>query len=559
VCPIGDPLHWHTRPVVVARGRDRSGDTTGDVAAPAARGDRTGNGPAALIRLQRTAGNAAVSALLGTAAGLSRPPGLAVQRDKRKKAPAKKPPSTDPPQKQLADIQGHAMDALLPELQALEPAVRGDEALGVAVGGTRLVMAMQTIAAKVAKTSWTTFLAGKKTDFMTWPPDQVGSILRYLGAPSETAAMQELAVSELPEIVQNTQGDLPLVEKGRTDLIRTTVAEMTKKELGYGSTTPFVQDVKQRVLVALYMRGSQMVDKDVAKGFSYPNRESDGTKGVAAKVNDAATAYWDRNTSGEAYLFPLSAEGRKHAYTAITSLFTPQTDPKARTLIHCDYLVSLIEYRAWAETIGVEKFNKNVEYGNIKPVLKYDGFADLAGDVKVSDGTDITTMRPLEKVTLGSESELVVGDHVVFYNHPTYDALTLGDPDVWKLENAIVVGAGKGGLLFQGHGYPSPVEKSVLMTAMCSKYNLHVDRALELINIEKQAKGKAAKDSAKANRLAKYPDVAPKPGGGWEVVGMSTVTGRVERRDLGHLAPTTAPGLRHPKDNALIARRPTHE
>jgi hypothetical protein len=221
--------------------------------------------------------------------------------------------------------------------------------------------------------------------------------------------------------------------------------------------------------------------------------------------------------------------------------------------------VSLIEYRAWAETIGVEKFDKNVEYGNIKPVLKYDGFADLAGNVKVSDGTDITTMRPLEKVTLGSESELVVGDHVVFYNHPTYDALTLGDPDVWKLENAIVVGAGKGGLLFQGHGYPSPVDKSVLMTAMCSKYNLHVDRALELINIEKQAKGKAAKDSAKANRLAKYPDVARKPGGGWEVVGMSTVTGRVERRDLGHLAPTTAPGLRHPKDNALIARRPTHE
>jgi hypothetical protein len=107
--------------------------------------------------------------------------------------------------------------------------------------------------------------------------------------------------------------------------------------------------------------------------------------------------------------------------------------------------VSLIEYRAWAETIGVEKFDKNVEYGNIKPVLKYDGFADLAGNVKVSDGTDITTMRPLEKVTLGSESELVVGDHVVFYNHPTYDALTLGDPDVWKLENAIVVGAGKGG------------------------------------------------------------------------------------------------------------------
>jgi hypothetical protein len=535
--------------MIVARGRSpagraRAGDTTADGAAAPATGHD------GVIRLQRTAGNAAVAGLLRS-----------VQRDK-KKPPPKKPPSTDPPQKQLADIQGHAMDALLPELAALEPEVRGDEALGLAVGGTRLVTAMQTVKAKNAKTAWTAFLASKKADFLQWPPDQVGAMLRFLGAKSESAAMEELAVSELPEIVQNTQGDLPLVEKGRSDLIRTTAGEMAKQELGHRYTSLFIQDVRQRVLVALYMRATQqgtIVDKSVAKGFSYPDRESDGTKGVEAKVNDAAASFWGPRQGGKStYSFPLSDAGKKNAYAAITALFTPHVEAKERTLIHCDYLVSIIEYRAWAETIGIDKFNKNVEYGNIPLVLKFDGFAELSKEIKVSDEKSATPMHPLEKVTVGSEADLVVGDHVVFYNHPTYDPLTENDPDVWKLENAIVVGADKGGLLFQGHGYPTPVPKSTLMTAMCNKYNLHVDRALALIKAEQGAKGKAAKDRAKAAREAKYPNVVRKAGGGWEVVGRSTVTERVERRDLGYLALATAPGLHHPRDGALIARRPTH-
>jgi hypothetical protein len=538
--------------VIVARGkspagRARAGDTTTDGAAAPTTGHD------GLIRLQRAAGNAAV-------AGLLRP--ATVQRDKKKKPPPKKPASTDPPQKQLADIQGHAMDPLLTELAALEPEVRGDEALGLAVGGTRLVMAMQTVKAKTAKTAWTAFLASKKADFMEWPPDQVGAMLRFLGAKSESAAMEELAVVEMPEIVNNTQGDLPLVEKGRSDLIRTTAGEMTKHELGHRYTSLFIQDVRQRVLVALYMRATQqgtIVDKNVAKGFSYPDRKSDGTEGVDAKVNDAAASFWGARQGGKStYSFPLSEAGKKNAYAAITALFTPHVEPKQRTLIHCDYLVSIIEYRAWAETIGIDKFNKNVEYGNIPLVLEYDGFAKLSKEIRVSDEKSATPMRPLEEVTVGSEADLVVGDHVVFYNHPTYDPLTEKDPDVWKLENAIVVGADKGGLLFQGHGYPTPVAKGVLMSAMCNKYNLHVDRALALIKAEQGAKGKAAKDSARMAREAKYPNVKRKPGGGWEVVGPSTVTERVERRDLGYLTPETAPGLRNPKSGGLAARRPTH-
>lgn len=546
----------------------RTGDVTEQPAGPTTDHPGAGSRTATMAWLQRTAGNAAVAALLqASRAGSAVDAGPVslrptVQRDK-KKAPAKPPPSTDPPQQQLAGIQGHAMDALLPELAALEPEVRGDEALGLAVGSTRLVMAMQTVAAKYGKTPWATFLSAKKTDFMTsWPPDQVGSILRYLGAPTEAAAMQALVVSELPDIVTNTQGDLPLTEKGRRDLIRTTVGEMAKRELGYGSTTPLVQDVRQRVLVALYMRSTQqgkVTDKGVAKGFSYPDREGDGTKGTKGKVNDTATAYWGaRNDSGRSYSFPLSPAGQDNGYAAITSLFTPQVDPKARTLIHCDYLVSVLEYRAWAETIGIELFNKNVKLGNIPLVLRFDGFAELSHEIKISDGTNVTPMQPLVAVTLTSESDMVVGDHVVFYNDPTYDALTEGDRDVWRLENAIVVGADKGGLLFQGHGYSIPVPKSVLMDAMCAKYNLHVDRALALIKAEKAAKGQAAKDAAKAARVAKYPNVVRKSSGGWEVRGQSDITEKIEHHDLVHLTPATAPGLHHPKDGTLIARRPDH-
>lgn len=500
---------------------------------------------AAWNRLQCTAGNSAVAGLLG------------VQRDKKKALP-NKAPSTDPPEKQLADIQGHAMDALLPELAALESEVRGDEARGIAVGGTRLVMAMQTVEAKTAKTAWKTFLDGRKAGFLAWPPDQIGSMLRFAGAASETAAMQELAVSELSELIAKTPEELPLTPEGRTDLIRKTVGQMAAKEMGYGSTRPFLDDVKQRVLVSIYMQYTQAgTEKGMAKGFSYPNRKGDGTEGVAAKVNKAAEGLWGPNKGGDAYYFELSNRGKQNAYQAITALFTPQTDPNARTLIHCDYLISLIEFRAWAETIGVEIFNSNVRMGNIVPVLKYDGFADLAKSTNISDGKNVVTTQPLSKFTLTSESELVIGDHVVFYNDPTYDPLTKGDPDVWKLENAVVVSSGKNGLLFQGHGYPTPLPKGALMDALCAKYNLHVARARKLIADEKQAKG-TAKAAARSKRETLYPRVL-NVGGKWVVTGDSTVTGTIASRPLGELTPATAPGLRHPRDNALIARRPVRE
>jgi hypothetical protein len=422
---------------------------------------------------------------------------------------------------------------------------------------------MQTVATKLKGGGWNAFLESKRSELITWPPDQVGSILKYLGA-NEKKAMQQVVSGQLQDIIKDPGGEWPMAAQGRTDLIDLTVGELFTKGIGHRTTTDLVADVRDKVKIALYMRATQQgkigSDKKVMKGFSYPNRKGDGTEGEQARVNEAAKALWGPRLGGTStYYFELSPAGKKNAYQAITSLFTEQSDPKLRTLIHCDYLVSIIEYRVWAESLGIEVFNKNVEYSNIPLVLKYDGFTELAKEIKVSDDKALKAEQPLKVVQVASESDLMVGDHVVFWNHATYEALTFGDPDVWKLENAIVVGADKGGFLFQGHGYASPVPKSSMMEALCGKYNLHVNRALALINAEQFGKTKAQRAKAKADRLRLYPNVQKKKGGTWEVVGHSDVTKAEARRDLTNLLPQTAPGLRHPLDGTINVRRPVRD
>jgi hypothetical protein len=519
------------------------------------------SGPAGdIVELQHTAGNAAVSRLLSdintssTGKFVGR---LLVQRDPPRSAPA----SAKTPEQLLGDIQGHAMDALLPELRRLPAKVRTDEALGAKVGGPRLVMAMQAVSARRRGQAWTSFLAAKNADFQAWPPDQVVSILMFLGA-SQRSAKRQIAIASLGDIVSNTPGDLPLKSADRKRIIGTTATELPAS---YAQVNQMVRDVRQRVLVSLYMQKTQKgtwTKKGVAKGFSYPDRTGDGTKGVPARVNEAAVAFWGPVQAWPGnYFFNLSAAGKADAYSAIVALFKEQTDPHLRTLIHCDYLVSVIEMRAWAETIGVDKFNENVKLGKIPLVLKYDGFSDLTATLTLSNMPKSSTTgpeTPLKMVSVSGESDLIIGDHVVFYNDPSYDALTEGDPDVWRLENAIVVDNKGGGLLYQGHGYSSPVPGSHLMDAMCNKYNLHVRRALDLIGAVKRAKTKKQRDDAKARLSTLYPNVRPKSGGGWEVSGPSDIAGHPVTRDLKLLTPATAPGLHAPSDGLIWVRRPDH-
>ncbi|MGH3815787.1 MAG: hypothetical protein ACRDUV_25620 [Pseudonocardiaceae bacterium] len=60
----------------------------------------------------------------------------------------------------------------------------------------------------------------------------------------------------------------------------------------------------------------------------------------------------------------------------------------------------------------------------------------------------------------------MIGDHVVFYNHPMYDALIRGVGGVWRLENAILVDRQGSTDLFQGHGYTTSVTKQHMFESM---------------------------------------------------------------------------------------------
>ncbi len=408
----------------------------------------------------------------------------------------------------------------------------------------------------------------KEADMVSGGADVMAAIQKKLEGNAKSKAektkekMRKEVLNRLADIINNKQGDLPLTVKVRKELISKTINELLSASK-YDQVEQLETDVRQKTLVSLYMQKSQKENSKKEKGFSYPNKKQDGTEGFPARVNEAALQYWGsvQKYPGE-YFFNLSPTGKANAYQAIVTLFTGQRDPRLRTLIHCDYLVSLIEYRAWAESIGISRFNENVKIGNIPLILKWDGFSELTKPVGLSDMPKSPTVKqdtPLKAMKVNSEKEFTIGDHVVFYNHPTYVPLTANTPDVWKLENAIVVNSQGGEYLYQGHGYPSPVPASTLMNAMCGKYNQHVQEALNLINAEKKAKNDEQRDSAELKRTNKYPNVHPKGSGNvWEISGRSDVTERDEKRDLKLLTPQQAPGLKSPSDGAIWVRRPDH-
>ncbi|MCX6674686.1 MAG: DUF4157 domain-containing protein [Methanothrix sp.] len=165
------------------------------------------------------------------------------------------------------------------------------------------------------------------------------------------------------------------------------------------------------------------------------------------KVFNDDAPFPDYHTS-EGYSWRLSAQGRKDPYNAIVKLFKPQP-PHKRTLLHCDYLLSLVHYRSLAETLGKEKFNKRIKkYGSDKIRLKWNAFADLyLGGPPKKPG-----VGSLQTVTPSSEKDLVIGDHAVFWNHPAYDLINEKIGNAWRLENAVLVERSGNKDIFLGHG-----------------------------------------------------------------------------------------------------------
>ncbi|WP_416566443.1 hypothetical protein [Nocardia testacea] len=129
---------------------------------------RTVAASATLLGLQRLAGNHAVDALL-TGAIKAPGTGFVVQRRGENNAP-------------LAEIQGLPMYDLLPRLAKLAEKVLSDEEAGGLVGGPRLVLAMQTVRAKMQRDL--EFLLREKKRVETLPRDQIADIVNFLWGPN---------------------------------------------------------------------------------------------------------------------------------------------------------------------------------------------------------------------------------------------------------------------------------------------------------------------------------------------------------------------------------------
>jgi hypothetical protein len=90
-------------------------------------------------------------------------------------------------EKPLGDIQYYPMSFLLPALEKLEPVARTDREAGGFVGGPRLVVAMNAVA---MKGNWKTFAAANSNELGSLPIDQIGDIMRYVGAPTDVKTFE---------------------------------------------------------------------------------------------------------------------------------------------------------------------------------------------------------------------------------------------------------------------------------------------------------------------------------------------------------------------------------
>lgn len=270
-------------------------------------------------------------------------------------------------------------------------------------------------------------------------------------------------------------------------------------DLDFENETELRNEIFKRMRVSQLMKESQS-----ERAFAYPESLPETCPGFDttkppnpnkhARVNAAAKIYWSDVILHEKaiYYFQLSPVGMQNAYEAIVKLFTPQDSICDKTLIHCDYLTSVIHLRAFAESIGTDEFNARVKSGAIQFLLTYYGAefltaTDVPGPRARIAGPASAKSVSLQLVRPSSEEDLVIGDHVVFWNHLGYDALALMKPGDWRLENAVLVDKNeKGEDMFEGHGAPSlgskvlPGTKEDMLNALATAYNRKAEPAEDL-------------------------------------------------------------------------------
>ena len=314
------------------------------------------------------------------------------------------------------------------------------------------------------------------------------------------------------------RAERPMAEKTLRDLLAV-------PGLSFEDAHELKAEVFKRVRVSGLMRESQAPAKSEPPrqtGFNYPENLGpddhctdfvpigpSNPGGLSnARVNKAARSYWTPAQFDQPfYYFNLTPAGRADAYEALTTLFTPQESNCDKTLIHCDYLVNVIEFRAYAESLGTKKFNQLVAAGKIQMTLTWSGFANPTQP----DPRSPKAIGYTQQARPASRADLIIGDHVVFTNHLAFDGLNEKQYSPWRLENAILVDKNASGTdLFQGHGSNEPEPEHDMLKELLGAHNGLVQPALDF------TKALDAGTATEADRLAKFPFVN-KEGGRWLV------------------------------------------
>ncbi|MGZ5442168.1 MAG: eCIS core domain-containing protein [Thermoanaerobaculia bacterium] len=247
------------------------------------------------------------------------------------------------------------------------------------------------------------------------------------------------------------------------------------------------------------------------------------------------TVYGD---PGPGYSWKLTSEGKKNPYKAIKQLFVIQP-PHKRTLIHCDYLLSMVDFRSLADAIGETSFNARIQaYGVAKFRLKWNGFVDLESGILLS----------LRRVAPSSEADLVIGDHVVFFNHRAYDALNQTEGNAWRLENAVLIAKEKGDDVFQGHGSGRKTVQQ-MRDKLSEEFNDVAKKALAL-TAQAGSKDPKVKAKALADLKSKFSNVML-VGSEWRIRGAAygdICPGSTVDEKLRKIGPKDVVGPRNPCD-----------
>jgi hypothetical protein len=305
--------------------------------------------------------------------------------------------------------------------------------------------------------------------------------------------------------------DRPLAEKILHEILAVTEGEVNWDELH--------AEVFKRLRTSQLMQQSQKVGPSGdLEAFDYPEnmKAEHGCSGFAgannlrnARVNKAARQFWTGPAfdAQAIYYFTLSEAGKEDAFQALTSLFTPQDSICDKTLIHCDYLVNVVEYRVYAESIGPEKFNKLVKSGAVTLWLTYTGFPK-------PDSSD-TGISPKQLsfylVSPKSKKELIIGDHVIFWNHLAFDGLNDAYGSPWRLENAVLIDQKDDGEnVYEGHG-EGPDTEHEMLKALAKNYNELEEHVRPLTVEYDQGRVYEDKFHEKFKYLSREPD-------GWVVI-----------------------------------------